>query len=238
MKGKRIFFVMLIVFLSMSLSFSAIFGKSNDSWKNGTYIGYSDASDRTYTKAVVTIEKGKIVEVILEEINIPTGLPKDENYPWQPWQEAMKELPKRFVEANGYEIDVFTGATHSSEMAIQAVERALKRAEGFEGVIDGIYVGHSQISSRNDRANAIIIVKEGKITEVVLNEYQDIYNTVKPKEKDSYPYEPFHQAKEEIAKRILEKGSLPVDIYTGATGSSNMWMEAVEDAMEKAGFKS
>ena len=27
-------------------------------------------------------------------------------------------------------------------MAIQAVERALKRAEGFEGVIDGKYVGH------------------------------------------------------------------------------------------------
>ncbi|HOB15778.1 MAG TPA: FMN-binding protein [Defluviitoga sp.] len=237
MNKKRVLALVLIVVLTVSMSFAALFGKSNNSWKDGTYVGYSDPSDRTYTKAVVTIEKGKIVDVKLEEIINTTGLAKDESYPWQPWHEAMEELPKRFIKANGTNIDTYTGATHSSEMAIQAVERALKRAEGFDGVIDGTYVGHSQVSERNDRANAIIVVKDGKIVDVILNEYRDIYNTGEPKTEDTYPWEPFHEAKVVIAQRILEKGTIPVDTYTGATGSSNMWMEAVKDAMIKAGFK-
>jgi uncharacterized protein with FMN-binding domain len=232
MNKKRALSVMLVVVLMVSMSFAALFGKSK--WNDGTYVGYSDPSDRTYTKAVVKIE---IADVTLEEIINTTGFAKDETYPWEPWHEAMEELPKRFVKANGTKIDTYTGATHSSEMAIQAVERALKRAEGFDGVIDGKYVGHSQISERNDRANAIIEVKDGKLVSVVLNEYRDVYNTGAPKTEESYPYEPFHEAKVVIAQRILEKGTVPVDIYTGATGSSNMWIEAVKDAMTKAGFK-
>lgn len=235
MNKKRVLSVMLVVVLMVSMSFAALFGKAK--WNDGTYVGYSDPSDRTYTKAVVKIEKGKIVEVTLEEIINTTGFAKDETYPWEPWHEAMKELPKRFVKANGTKIDTYTGATHSSEMAIQAVERALKRAEGCEGVIDGKYVGHSQISERNDRANAIIEVKDGKLVSVVLNEYRDVYNTGEPKTEETYPWEAFHEAKVVIAERILEKGTVPVDTYTGATGSSNMFIEAVKDAMIKAGFK-
>ena len=68
-----------------------------------------------------------------------------------------------------------------------------------------------------------------------LKRIQDVYNTGNQKQKN-LSLGKIHEERV-IAERILEKGTVPVDTYTGATGSSNMFIEAVKDAMIKAGFK-
>ena len=50
----------------------------------------------------------------------------------------------------------------------------------------------------------------------------------------SYPYEPYHRAREEMALRFRAANSAGVDTFTGATGSSAAWIVAVEKALEHA----
>ena len=50
----------------------------------------------------------------------------------------------------------------------------------------------------------------------------------------SYPYAPYHRAREEMALRFLAANSAGVDTFTGATGSSAAWIAAVEKALEHA----
>ncbi|MCK8825315.1 FMN-binding protein [Fuchsiella alkaliacetigena] len=60
-----------------------------------------------------------------------------------------------------------------------------------------------------------------------------------PKERykgDDYDFEPHHEAKEELAAAFVEANSAEVDIYAGATSTSNMAKEAVALALEKAGL--
>jgi len=44
----------------------------------------------------------------------------------------------------------------------------------------------------------------------------------------------FHEAQDELPQRFIEAQGHEVDAYTGATGSSELWKEAVANAMEVA----
>ncbi len=228
MKKLMIFGLVLAVVLGLGFNVMAA-GHIED----GEYTGYSSASDRAYVEADITIENEEIVDVKLTEwTNVNEA--KDEDYGWDEFHEAMEVLPERFVEANSADVDIITGATTTSEMAIEAVEMALAKAEGVEQ-FDGRFLGFSSVSDRGGLGVAWVTMEDGEIIDVRLEEVQEDDGERVLKD-DDYNWDEFHEARDEMPEWFIEANSADVDIYTGATGSAEMWMEAVADAMSKAGY--
>jgi len=227
---KKLFVAVLA--LAFVVSFS-VAGMADGHLEDGEYVGYSDADSHGYVEAHVTIEDEAIANVELMEYR-DTGVLKDESYSYDEWFDAMDELPGRFVEANSADIDVFTGATGTSEKAMGAVEMALAKAEG-QTEFDGTFLGVSEFSDRGGRGVAWVTVEDGEIVEAKLDELQDNEGELVYKD-ESYSYDAYFDAKDAMPARFEEANSADVDVYSGATGSSNMWSEAVANALSKAGL--
>lgn len=199
---------------------------------SGTITAVSDADDKGYVEAEVTFEDGAINDVALTEFR-DTGFQKDDDYDYEPFQEASEILPERFVEANDYDVDVVTEATGTSEKAMQAVERAIARSQGDTAPFEGTFLGFSEIDDRDARNMAWVTLQDGEIVDVELQEYYDVHEG-EIKDED-YDYETWHEAYEEMPGRFVEAGEVDeVDVFTEATSSSEKWKEAVSDALEKA----
>lgn len=74
------------------------------------------------------LEDEQITQVILEEIDEEKNFKEEEDYPYDEWQKAREELSSRFVESNSFEVDIYSGATESSEKWKAAVKDALTNA--------------------------------------------------------------------------------------------------------------
>ncbi|MCC5910703.1 MAG: FMN-binding protein [Clostridiaceae bacterium] len=103
---------------------------STNEYFDGVFFGASEVGERGTKFARVTIENDTIIEVELTETTIPDGEEnfKDEDYGFDTWHEAVEAMPARFVEANGTDVEIFTGATSSSTGWMEAVEDALENA--------------------------------------------------------------------------------------------------------------
>ncbi len=204
-------------------------------YADGTYEAYSDANERGFGKVVVTIENDEIVDIELSEFR-GTGVEKDENYSYDEFHEALAEMPGRFIEANSADVEIFTGATSSSDKWIQAVERAMEMAlvepADDSEFFNGTFFGASDLGERG-RSVAFVTIENDEIVEVVLHDTQlsDDGEEFKP---EDYQYEEYFDAQEEMAERFVAANGTDVDTFTGATGSSNNWITAVERALEAA----
>lgn len=224
---KKVLAVVLAMAFVLTFSVSMM---AEGHLEDGEYVGYSSADSHGYVEAHVTLEDGEIVNVDLMEYQ-ETGNLKGEDYSYDEWFDAMDELPGRFEEANSADIDAFSGATGTSEKAMGAVEMALAKAEG-ETEFDGTFLGVSEESDRGSKGVAWVTVEDGSITEVKLEELSD----GEFKNEDNYEYGEFHEARENMPERFVEADSADVDAYSGATGSSGRWEEAVANALDKAGL--
>lgn len=106
---------------------------STSAYFNGRFHGASDSTEKGRSVAWVTIEDDKIVDVKLGATTFTKDeekkeVFKDETYSYAEFHQAVEQMPQRFIEANGPEVDTFTGATGSSEQWKVAVERALEKA--------------------------------------------------------------------------------------------------------------
>ncbi len=190
----------------------------------------------SYVQATVTFENGSIIDVELTEVQ-SDGFAKDEDYDYEHWHEAVEVLPERFIEADHHEVDAVSEATGTSEKAMQAVGRAMARHKGETGIFDGTYLGYSEIDERDGRNVALVTIENEEITDVALEEYEDVYEG-ELKEED-YQHEAYLEAREAMPERFIEAGMdgiEDVDAYTEATGSSEGWQEAIQDAVEKASY--
>jgi len=219
----------LLITVGLSLPAPAAAGEEED------FTGYSQADDEGYVRAEVALSGDDIVDVSLFEYN-EMAREKGEDYPWDDWHVAMEELPRRFIEADNYDVDIVSGATDTSEKAIEAVEMALDRADGEEH-FSGRFMGISEIIERgwavvwvtveiDEEAEEGYQLTDLRLEEVSGDEFKD----------EDYGWSEFHEAQEEMAQRMLEANTYEVDTFTGATGSSELWIEAVQDALGKAGF--
>ncbi|MEJ5228629.1 MAG: FMN-binding protein [Pseudothermotoga sp.] len=217
--------------------------------RDGTFQAVSQGDRYGYVQVFVTLKDGKISNVTVKEFD---GLGVEKLYNvyglrFPLLEEMHKEMAKRFIEKNTWNVDAFTGATSSSKKAMEAVKFALERARSdvastkyFNGTFMGVSdsgpfgMGIAWVTIEDDKivkvelTEAIPELKDGK---PVYDEANRQVLTLKPAE---YPYFPYHQAKEEIARRIVEKQTTQVDAYTGATVSSKQWVQAVERALESA----
>ncbi|SCY39562.1 FMN-binding protein [Alkaliphilus peptidifermentans] len=206
-------------------------------YNDGTYTAVSDATDKGYGAVTVTIVNDEITEIELFEYN-GFGDEKPESYAYEAYHEAKEAMPAKFIEANGTDVEIFTGATSSSTKWIQALERALEMAktesDSEATYFDGTFLGSSDVGEKG-RGVAWVTIENDKIVSVELKASTFEADTKKEVFKgEEYPYEPFHEAVTEMAERFVEANGDEVEIFTGATGSSTQWQQAVERALGKA----
>lgn len=103
-------------------------------------------------------------------------------------------------------------------------------AVSFAQWVDGTYEGWSD-AARNSHKHAKVYIQEGKIVGVTLREF-----TARDVEKDwnTYSWEQAKTAAQQLPGKFVANQSAVVDIVTGATSSSEGYMQAVERALLKA----
>lgn len=200
-------------------------------YHDGTYVAVSDATSHGYLMAIVTVREGRIAQVRLTEMN-GFGDPKPASYPWEPYHEAMKVLPERFVAANTWDVDTVTQATGTSTSAKTAVRRALEKAARVQGgrYFDGTFFGRSAADDHG-YGTALVTIKDDAIVAVALGEVQADGTW---KDFATYPWEPAVKGKEQMEAAFVAAGGVDVDLITEATSSSRKWIAAVENALKSA----
>ncbi|NLM40637.1 MAG: FMN-binding protein [Firmicutes bacterium] len=229
---KRLSFVLALVLL-LSLSVGAFAGN----WIDGTYEGYSDAGARSFQYAKVYIENGEIVAVTLREFT-DKYLEKDpNNYNWPQFGEALRTLGARFVEAQGTDVDIVTGATGSSTGWIQAVERALVKAspdKPSNKYFDGTFMGRSHYDGNRGYYKVVwVTIENDKIVDYKVQRVLPD-GTIQDPAEYNWPLE---QAREAYKKAAMESTPGFVDTISGATGLTYMSNIAVRDALDAASIQ-
>ncbi|NLJ74974.1 MAG: FMN-binding protein [Firmicutes bacterium] len=224
----------LVMALVLVLSLTAVSAAAT--WVDGTYVGWSDAGPKSIQSAKVYIEDGKIAAVTLREFT-DKHIEKDwSTYPWEPAGEAARTLGQQFVANQAAQADVVTGATHSSNGWIQAVERALVKAENKEHdktYFDGTFLGRSDVSSRGYYKVVWVTIKDDKIVDYSVQRVLADH-TIQDPEEYGWPLE---QAREAYKEAAMNSTPGFVDTITGATGLTQMSNIAVRDALDKARIK-
>lgn len=228
-------FALLIALISV-LAISFV---SQAAWIDGTYEGWSDATKNGTQSAKVFIEDGKLVAVILREW---TGLHLEKDfttYPWPEAGEAARTLGKQFVANQGPVADIVTGATHSCEGYIQAVERALVKASADKPAnkyFDGTFLGQSEVSSYGQYYKVVwVTLKDDKIVDYSVQRVLPDH-TIQDPSVEVYGW-PLEMARESYKEAALEATPGYVDIISGATGLVIQSNHAVRDALDKARIK-
>jgi len=230
---KRLSLVLALV-LVLSLSAGVFAGN----WIDGTYEGYSDAGDRSFQYAKVYIENGEIIAVTLREFT-DRYLEKDPNaYSWEPFGQALRTMGDRFVQAQGTDVDVVTGATHSCQGWIQAVERALVKAspdKPAKKYFDGTFMGRSHYDGQRGYYKVVwVTIKDDKVVDYKV---QRVLPDGSIQDPAAYNW-PLEAARESYKKALIaldEPGY--VDTISGATGLTYMSNIAVRDALDAASIK-
>lgn len=224
----------LIVFSIVLFLFSA--AAAGAAWNDGTYEGWSDASSTGTQSAKVFIENGKITAVVLREYT-DKHIEKDfAAYPWPQAGEAARTLGDQFVANQGAQADVVTGATGSCNGWMQAVERALVKAEQQQPAneyFDGVFLGRSEVSSYGQYYKVVwVTIANDRIVDYsaqrVLPDHQ-----IQDPSVEAYGW-PLELARQSYKKAALESELGYVDVISGATGLTIQSNHAVRDALDKA----
>jgi uncharacterized protein with FMN-binding domain len=246
---RRFFVSSLITALCLVLIVFMYGNGSSRIYRDGTFTAVSQGDKYGYAMVTVTLENDKIKSVTIKEFD---GFGVEKLYEvygqfFPALKEAHETLAKRIVEANSYQVDVFTGATGTSKKVMEAVKFALEKAKlepSKTKYLDGTFMGVSDFTARG-HAVAWVTIENDKIVKLVLEETTPSVKdgktvmdaagrTVWVFKGGDYPWPEFHAAKEAIAKAVIEKQTHQVDVYTGATSSSNKFIQAVQRALEWA----
>ncbi len=216
--------------------------------QDGVFTGYSEGTETGFAEVVLTLEDGEIVDAEVTEYD-SVGMEKIyEAYDLEELEEAHQYLAQEMVEQNTWEVDAFTGATTTSEKVMEAGYFALQRAaveEPEQEFFDGTFMGLSPATDQG-WAVAWVTLEQDEIVDVQLEETkpqeddegEPVFDAVDRQlfefKDEDYELEEWHEARVAIAEAIVEAQDTAVDAYTGATGSSENWMAAVEDALSRA----
>lgn len=205
-------------------------------WIDGTYEGWSDASNTGTQYAKVFIESGEIVAVVLREFT-DKHVEKDfSTYPWPEAGEAARTLGAQFVANQAAEADIVTKATGSCKGWIQAVERALVRASDTKPAneyFDGVFLGRSEVSSYGGYYKVVwVTLKDDQVVDYKVQRVLPDHSIQDPS-VDVYGW-PLELAREGYKDAALVSKPGYVDIISGATGLTIQSNHAVRDALDKA----
>lgn len=162
----------------------------------------------------LTVEDGKITAATVDTGNETAGYGLDKG----------AELAAQLVTAQSADIDGISGATLTSNGVRTAATQALAQAGVTveeKAVIPGVYIGTGR-GSRGDIKAAVQVDETG------------IAGIWSLENADSPVFS--QMAIDTVIDEIVEKQSLAVDAYTGATITSRGTILAVEDALKQAGY--
>ncbi|NLW17076.1 MAG: FMN-binding protein [Firmicutes bacterium] len=209
-------------------------------YKDGTYVAVSDANDKGYMRAEVTVKDDKIESVSLVGLD-SLGLEKTEDYPYAEYHSAIVDLAEEMVNKNTWDVDSITGATGTSEQSKQAVKRAMEKAlvepASSNQYFDGTFMA---ISEQNDKGWTIawVTIENDKITDVKLvsttAKQNDDGSTSFVRKDDSYPYPEYFEAIETLPEQFVANNGTDIEGVTGATGTTEQAKDAVEQALAQA----
>lgn len=136
---KRITKVLLAVLVIASLTVTLTACGSSDtsngdiSYNDGTYTGESEKREFGYEEAEVTIEDGKITNIVLKRMT-----PDGEEVDYDEWtgeddkpnlKQFRIDMAEEMIEKQSYEVDAIATATETSEGWKEAVKNALEQAK-------------------------------------------------------------------------------------------------------------
>lgn len=231
-------FLSLAVILALSLTLFV--GCKPAVYKDGTYVGVSDATDKGYTRAEVTIKKDKIESVKIVGLD-SLGLDKTDAYAYEDYHTAVADLAKAMKEKNTWDVDGVAKVTSTSTQAKQAAKRAMEKAlvkpTSSAKYFDGTFMAISEQAEKGWTI-AWVTLENDKITDVVIHsttsKTDDAGNSKFVRKDETYPYEPYFEALELIPQRIVEKNGTDIEAVTGATGTTDQTKQAVEQALTQA----
>lgn len=132
MKKGRLYLILVLVVMAMVLAACASDSPEDVTYKDGTYYGESEHREHGYEAAEVTIEDGKIANIVLkrmtadgEEVNYDEWTGED-NRP--NLKQIREDLAQDMVDKQTYEVDAIATATQSCEGWKDAVKSALEDA--------------------------------------------------------------------------------------------------------------
>jgi major membrane immunogen (membrane-anchored lipoprotein) len=225
--------------------------------EDGTYKATYSHMDSHGWRAFVelTVDGGEITDATFDYVN-PDGQLKteDEGYAERMGQysdngmtpaEASEALEAGLVEQQDpAAVDVVTGATHSShnfqDLAAAAIENA-KAGDTSTAVLpqNGTYTAEGELDDHGWKPVLEVTFEDGDITEVMYDEFDEEenskradedYNARLEEESDVTVEDAFSQ----LESRLLEEQSVEsVDVVSGATSSSNKFIELANDIMEQ-----
>lgn len=136
---KRLTKVFLVLLLIASLTITLTACGSSDtsdgdvSYKDGTYTGQSEKREFGYEEAEVTIEGGKITNIVLKRMT-----PDGEEVDYDEWtgeddrpnlKQFRIDMAEEMLEKQSYDVDVISTATETSQGWKEAVKNALDQAK-------------------------------------------------------------------------------------------------------------
>ena len=98
-----------------------------------------------------------------------------------------------------------------------------KAGKDYEG---DYLIGYSDPGPRG-YVMAMVALEGEEIVDVVLREFQ---GDLSEKTKETYDYEPWHEASEALPQAVIDKQSTDIDLVSGATSTSNKFIQSVNRA--------
>jgi len=129
----------ILVILTLLVTLTACGSKEDGTpdgdvtYKDGTYIGEGERREFGYEIAEVTIEGGKITDIVLRRMT-----PEGEEVDYEEWtgegdrpnlKQFREDMAKEMIEKQTYDVDAIATATETSEGWKEAVKNALEQAK-------------------------------------------------------------------------------------------------------------
>ncbi len=232
-------------------------GERTKAYRDGIFKGISQGGEHGYAEVTLTVSNDQIVDIKIVEYDglgvdkIPEIYPVYVDDTWRPLlAEAHPTLADRIAGQNTWDVETVSGATLTSNRIKEATRFALEKAgieppekEYFEGTF-------MAISNRNGNGWHIawVTIEDDQIVDVRLEGviakkdnagllFDEAGRRLFEMKMGEYPFDYYHEARINLARKIIEAQSPEVDIFTGATNSSSDWMVAVDRALQAAKTK-
>lgn len=133
MKRRRLYLILIVSVMVMALTACGTDKSGDTTYKDGTYYGEGEHREHGYEAAEVTIEDGKIVNIVLKRM---TAEGQEVNY--DEWtgennrpnlKQIREDLAQDMIDKQSYEVDAIATATQSCEGWKEAVKNALEDAK-------------------------------------------------------------------------------------------------------------
>lgn len=154
---------------------------------------------------------------------------------------AHNALAEAIIEANDWDVDAYSGATGTSDKVREAAQRAFEKAlvDKADGeYFDGTFMGLTDVDERGSRLIAWVTIEDDAIVDVVFAETYDSESGFKDEsygsEQAGFTIENLEEAYAALAAAMVEANSADVEAFSGATGTSEKAVEAVQDALDVA----